>query len=134
MASWLFKTEPSTYSFFDLENDEVTAWDGVTNALALKHLRATEEGDTVLVYHSGDEKRIVGVAEVSRESYLPEGEDDPKKIVCDIAFVRWLDAPITLAQIKAEPELATWELVRQSRLSIVPVSDEVWSKLQTWME
>ncbi|RYX83043.1 EVE domain-containing protein [bacterium] len=133
MATWLFKTEPNTYSFFDLENDEATMWDGVTNALALKHLRTVEEGDTVLIYHSGDEKKIVGVAEVSREAYLPEGEIDPKKIVCDIAFVRFLDAPITLAQVKAEPELSTWELVRLSRLSVVPVNDEVWTKLQTWM-
>lgn len=134
MATWLFKTEPATYSFADLENDETTMWDGVTNALALKYLRTVEEGDTVLVYHTGDEKQIVGVAEISRECYLPEGEDDPKKAVCDIAFVRWLDGPITIAQIKAEPELASWEFVRLARLSVVPVSDEVWAKLQTWMD
>ncbi len=134
MATWLFKTEPNTYSFSDLENDETTMWDGVSNALALKYLRSVEDGDTVLVYHTGDEKQIVGVAEISRECYLPDGETDPKKAVCDIAFVRWLDAPITLAQIKGEPDLADWELVRLARLSVVPVSDEVWTKLRIWMD
>ncbi len=131
---WLFKTEPATYSFADLERDEETMWDGVTNALALKHLRSVEEGDTVLIYHTGDEKQIMGVAEVTRTSYPNPEEDDPKLIVCDVSFVRYLEKPITLAQIKAIPELASWELVRNSRLSIVPVSDEVREKLKPWLE
>lgn len=131
---WLFKTEPATYSFADLERDEETMWDGVTNALALKHLRSVEEGDTVLIYHTGDEKQIMGVAEVTRTSYPNPEEDDPKLIVCDVSFVRYLEKPITLAQIKAIPELASWELVRNSRLSIVPVSEEVREKLKPWLE
>lgn len=131
---WLFKTEPANYSFADLERDEETMWDGVTNALALKHLRSVEEGDTVLIYHTGDEKQIMGVAEVTRTSYPNPEEDDPKLVVCDISFVRHLEKPVTLAQIKAIPELASWELVRNSRLSVVPVSEEVREKLKTWLE
>jgi len=130
---WLFKTEPATYSFADLERDEETMWDGVTNALALKHLRAVEEGDTVLIYHTGDEKQIMGVAEVTRAFYPNPDEDDPKLAVCDVRFVRHLEKPVTLAQIKAVPELANWELVRNSRLSIVPVSDEQWEQLEKLM-
>lgn len=129
MARWLFKTEPSEYSLADLENDEETMWDGVTNALALKHLRTVETDDDVLIYHTGDEKAVVGVAEVVRGCYINPDEDDPKLAVCDVRFVRHLERPVTLAQIKATPELASWDLVRNARLSVVPVSDEIWNKI-----
>lgn len=131
---WLFKTEPSNYSLQDLERDEETMWDGVTNALALKYLRSVEEGDTVLIYHTGDEKQIVGVAEVVRGFYANPEENDPKLAVCDVRFVRHLEKPLSLAQIKATPELGQWELVRNARLSVVPVSEEVESKLREIME
>jgi predicted RNA-binding protein with PUA-like domain len=131
---WLFKTEPANYSFADLERDEETMWDGVTNALALKYLRLVEEGDTVLIYHTGDEKALVGIAEIVRGAYVNPEEDDPKLSVCDVRFVRHLEKPVTLAQIKAIPELSEWQLVRNARLSVVPVSDEVWQLLQPVME
>ncbi len=134
MAHWLFKTEPSNYSFQDLESDEETMWDGVTNTLALKYLRSIEEGDDVLIYHTGDEKAVVGVAEVTRGFYIHPEEDDPKLAVCDVRFVRHLEKPITLAQIKEVPELAGWALVRNARLSVVPVSEEVWDKLKHRLE
>ena len=126
---WLFKTEPATYSFADLERDEETMWDGVTNALALKLLRTIEEGDDVLIYHTGDEKAVVGVAEVVRGCYINPDENDPKLAVCDVRFIRHLEKPVTLTQIKATPELADWDLVRNARLSVVPVSDEIWAKI-----
>ena len=134
MAHWLFKTEPSNYSFQDLESDEETMWDGVTNTLALKYLRSIEEGDDVLIYHTGDEKAIVGVAEVTRGFYIDPEAGDPKLAVCDVHFVRHLEKPITLTQIKEVPELTDWALVRNARLSVVPVSDDVWMKLKDWLK
>ena len=123
---WLFKTEPDDYSYDDLERDGQTMWDGVTNNLALKYLREVKIGDTALIYHTGEQRRIVGVAAVVRGYYVNPDFDDDKLAVCDVAAREALQTPITLAQIKAEPRLAEWALVRNSRLSVVPVSDEQW--------
>ena len=123
---WLLKTEPDNYSYDDLERDSQTMWDGVTNNLALKYLREVKTGDSALIYHTGEQRRIVGVAAVVRGYYVNPDFDDEKLAVCDVAARERLETPITLSQIKAEPTLAAWALVRNSRLSVVPVSEQQW--------
>lgn len=120
---WLLKTEPSVYSYADLERDGQTVWDGVNNNLALKHLRETCEGDLALIYHTGDEKAWTGIAQITRGHYADPKLDDPKRAVCDVKAHEKLENPVTLAQIKAVPELCEWALVKNSRLSVVPVSE-----------
>ena len=134
MAIWLLKTEPTVYSYADLERDGQTMWDGVTNNAALKNLRQIETGDLALIYHSGEEKCIVGVADVTRGFYVNPEMDDQKLAVCDVAAKQKLENPIALAQIKATPELANWDLVRNARLSVVPISEAQWQMVQTLSE
>ena len=122
MASWLLKTEPSTYSWADLVRDGKTVWDGVTNAAALIQLRAMKTGDEALIYHSGDERAIVGIARITHGGHPDPKLKDPKRAVVDVAPVHALKVPVTLADIKAEKQLATFALVRISRLSCMPVS------------
>ncbi|MGH7593609.1 MAG: EVE domain-containing protein [Gemmatimonadales bacterium] len=121
-ASWILKTEPSTYSWDDLVRDGRTVWDGVSNSAALIHLRAMTPGDAVLIYHSGEDKAIVGIARIARGAYADPALDDPRRVVVDLEPVRALKAPLTLAVIKAEPALQSLALVRISRLSCMPVS------------
>jgi predicted RNA-binding protein with PUA-like domain len=130
MQIWLLKTEPSVYSFDDLERDGETMWDGVTNNAALKNIRAMEKGDLAIIYHTGDEKAAIGLADVTRGYYVNPEHDDPKLAVCDVKAKTRLKKPVTLAQIKAIPALQNWDLVRQARLSVVPVSQEQWKILQ----
>ena len=113
---WLVKTEPTTYAWADLARERTTRWTGVTNPLAKKHLRAMQAGDRVLVYHSGKERQVVGIAEVSTEG------DEPQ-----LAAWKPLPRPVTLAEIKARREFADWALVRMSRLSVMPVSNRQWN-------
>lgn len=129
---WLFKTEPSTYSYADLERDGKTVWDGVSNAVALRHLRGIGEGDEVLIYHTGDEKRMVGIARVVRGAYPDPKRTDSRLVVVDLAPVSPLARPVTLAEVKADPRFADWELVRIGRLSVMPVSAERWRWLVSW--
>jgi len=126
MANWLFKQEPGCYSLDDLERDGSTAWDGVNNALARKHLRATKPGDKVFFYHTGKEKAVVGEMKVVGKPIVDADGEDPNAVSVTVKFVRRLPRPVTLAEIKAEKVLADWDLVRMSRLSVVPVSDEQW--------
>ena len=130
MAYWLFKEEPTHYSFADLERDGQTVWSGVTNNLALQNLRKVAKGDQVLYYHSGNEKAIVGVAEIVKAAYPDPAEKDEKLVVVDIKPVRRLARPVTLAEIKAEKTFAEWELVRISRLSVMPVSPAHWRRIE----
>jgi len=120
---WLLKTEPSTYSFDTLEKEGRAVWDGVANPVALKHLRSMAAGDQALIYHTGAEKQVVGVAKVTRGGYPDPQRDDPKLVVVDLAPVRRV-RPVTLAAIKADSRFADWELVRLPRLSVMPVSPE----------
>ena len=131
---WLFKTEPDNYSYADLERDGQTMWDGVANNLALKYLREVKTGDRALIYHTGEQRQIVGVAEVTRGFYVNPNFDDEKLAVCDVSAREALETPITLAQIKAEPKLEDWALVRNSRLSVVPVTEQQWQIAQGLME
>lgn len=130
MAIWLLKTEPEVYSYSDLERDVQTVWDGVNNNLALKHIREMKEGDLALIYHTGDERQWVGIADVVRGHYPDPQLDDPKRAVCDVKAKEKLETPVTLAAVKATPELTEWALVKNSRLSVVPVSDEQFQILQ----
>ncbi len=132
MASyWLFKTEPSSYSFAQLEREGQTTWDGVANALARKHLRAVKRGDRILIYHTGDEKAVVGVAAATSDAYAdPKARDDARAVVVDVASQRRLARPVTLAELKARPGLATFPLVRLPRLSVMPVSAAEWKEIE----
>jgi predicted RNA-binding protein with PUA-like domain len=118
---WLIKTEPATYSLADLERDGRTIWDGVNNALALIHLRAMREGDELLIYHSGKEKAVVGRARVEAPP-----RTDGKATVVDVRFEARLSAPVPLAAIKTEPALAGLPLIRNTRLSVMPVTADEW--------
>lgn len=122
MSCCLLKTEPSVYSFADLERDGRTVWDGVANAQALIVLRGLAVGDEALIYHSNEGKAIVGIARVVKAAYPDPRLDDARRVVIDIEAVRPLPRPVTLAAIKAEPGLANFALVRQSRLSCMAVS------------
>lgn len=122
--TWLVKQEPESYSWADLVRDEQTAWTGVRNFQARNHLRAMRVGDVVFFYHSGDEKRVVGVATVVREAYPDPTADDGDWSCVDIAAVNELAKPIDLAFIKSDTVLSSMPLVRQSRLSVVPLTQE----------
>ncbi|MBZ5538789.1 MAG: EVE domain-containing protein [Acidobacteriia bacterium] len=129
MSRWLFKTEPTHYSFDDLAQNKKAVWDGITNNLALKHLRGVRKGDEVFIYHTGDEKRLVGIAHISSNPYPDPKQNDPKMAVVDIKPGRRLKRGVTLAEIKADKALKNFDLVRNSRLSVMPVSDAQWQHL-----
>ena len=126
---WLLKTEPATYSFADLVRDKRTTWDGVRNPVALKHLRSMHKGDEALVYHTGDEKAIVGIARIASEPIPDPKSKDPKLVVVDLEPVRALAHPVTLAAVKADRRFADFARVRIPRLSVMPVSAEQWHAL-----
>ncbi len=129
MAHWLVKSEPTKYSFADLERDGSTVWDGVRNNAAALHLKAMKVGDEVFVYHSQEGLAVVGVAKVVKEAF-PDARDPTGRFVAvEIAPVKALNQPVTLAQMKAEPKLAGLEMIRQSRLSVSPVSDAQWATI-----
>ena len=127
---WLFKTEPTVYSFAQLQKDKKTVWDGVGNNLALKNLRDIKKGDLVLIYHTGNERQAVGIARALGGAYPDPAKKDPKLLVVDIEAVSLLGRPVTLAQVKAHPKLKTFDLVRNSRLSIMKVTDEQWKIME----
>jgi predicted RNA-binding protein with PUA-like domain len=116
---WLFKTEPSVYSFQQLQKDKKTVWDGVANNLALKNLKDIKKGDLVFIYHTGDEKAAVGVAKALGSAYPDPSKNDPKLLVVDVEAGKPLAKPVTLAAVKAHPKLNNFDLVRNSRLSII---------------
>ncbi len=122
MASFLFKTEPTTYSFENLVRDKSTVWDGVSNALALKHLRAVRKGDTVAIYHTGDEKQVVGLATADSDPFPDPKAGDPKRVVVRLKAGRAFPFPVPLAAFRADDVLGTTELVRLPRLSVMPLS------------
>ncbi len=126
MNRWLFKTDPDIYSWNDLASKKSETWDGVSNHLALKHLRSVKKGDEIFIYHTGDEKSVIGVAQAVSDPYTD------KKInlaVIDIAPVRTLKKPVPLSLIKTDPKLKSWELARLGRLSVMPVSDAQWNEV-----
>ena len=126
---WLFKSDPEHYSFADLVRDRKTVWDGISNNLALKHLRTLRRGDRVMIYHSGGERAIVGLAEVLSDPYPDPKRQEAKLVVVDIAARERLARPVTLEQIKKQEGLETFDLVRLPRLSVMPVSESQWKAL-----
>jgi predicted RNA-binding protein with PUA-like domain len=126
---WLLKTEPDHYNFADLQRDGATVWDGVSNNAALKYMRAMQPGDQALIYHTGDERQAVGVAELTSGPYPDPNAGAANLVVVNIRPLRPLPQPVTLAAIKAEPFFADFALVRQSRLSVVPVTPGQWRRL-----
>ncbi|HYH66223.1 MAG TPA: EVE domain-containing protein [Urbifossiella sp.] len=130
MAFWLFKVEPGCYSYADLTRDKKTNWDGVSNAAAQKNLRAVAKGDRVFLYHTGDEKSVVGVMEVTVGPTPDPGDEAGKKVFVTVKPVKELAAPVSLATIKADPAFAGWDLVRLPRLSVMPVSAEQWARVE----
>jgi predicted RNA-binding protein with PUA-like domain len=129
MAFWILKTEPASYSYDDLQREQTTVWDGVANPQALNNIRQMQPGDQALIYHSGDERAAIGLAEIVTGPYADPNLDDNRRVVVDVRAVRRLTQPITLAAIKADPAFAQFGLVRQGRLSVVPVSDDLWERL-----
>ena len=126
---WILKTDADTYPFEQLERERRAVWDGVSNALALKHIRSMAKGDRAFIYHSGDEKALVGLARIVSDPHPDPKAGDPKLTVVDIEAGDRLPRPVTLAAVKADPAFADLGLVRMSRLSVIPVPPEQWSRL-----
>lgn len=131
MAHWLVKSEPDKYSWDDLVRDGRTAWDGVRNHSAAINLRAMTLGDRAFFYHSNAGKEIVGIVEIVREHYIDPKDASGRFPAVDVAPIEALKAPVTLAAIKADAALAGIEVVRQSRLSVVPIRDAEWARIMT---
>ena len=129
MARFLVKTEPSTYSFADLQRDRKTVWDGVSNPVACRNLATVRKGDTIVVYHTGDEKSAVGLAIATSDAYPDPKLKNPKRPVVDLAPERALPKPVSLAQVKADAVLKATELARLPRLSVIPFSEAQYQRL-----
>src|SRR5262245_30197496 len=129
LARWLFKEEPGHYSFADLVRDRKAVWSGVSNALARQHLRQVRVGDRVFFYHTGKEKAIVGEMRIIGAPRPDPDSDDPKAVVVEVEPVKALGRPVPLARIKEDEALADWELVRLSRLSVMPVTEAQWRRV-----
>jgi predicted RNA-binding protein with PUA-like domain len=130
MALWLFKQEPTCYSFADLQREGQTVWDGVRNPMARKYLRKVKRGDKVLFYHTGKDKAVVGVMQaVANARAVPTGQD-PSAVIVEVKPVRMLERPVTLAEIKKDSILAKWDLVRLPRLSVMPATAAQWRRIE----
>ena len=127
---WLFKTEPSVYSYQQLVKDKKTMWDGVGNNIALMHLKDIKKGEQIFIYHTGDEKQAVGIARALGGAYADPSKNNPRLLVVDIEPVKALAKPVTLAQVKADKKLANFDLVRNSRLSIMKVTYKQWEIIE----
>jgi predicted RNA-binding protein with PUA-like domain len=131
VAYWILKTDADTYPFDQLERERRVVWDGVSNALALKHIRSMAAGDAALIYHSNVGKELVGLARITSAPYPDPKRSDPKLVVVDLEADRRLPQPVALAAIKADSAFSELGLVRMSRLSVIPVPAEQWKKLLT---
>jgi len=128
--NWLFKEEPTTYSFDAFVRDARTVWSGVKNPLAQKHLHAVKKGDRIFYYHTGAEKAVVGIATALGDAYPDPDDASGKRAVVEIAPVKALHRPVSLAEIKADSAFKDFALVRISRLSVMPVTDEEWTRIE----
>jgi len=129
--NWLMKEEPTHYSFDDLVRDGQTSWTGVRNPVAQKHLQSMHKGDRIFFYHTGDVKAVVGVAKAASEPYPDPADTTGKLYAIDVAPVRKLKSPVTLAAVKADKAFASFPLVRISRLSVMPVTDDEWKRIES---
>jgi predicted RNA-binding protein with PUA-like domain len=127
--NWLFKEEPTHYSYDALVKDKKTMWSGVKNPLAQKHLRSVKKDDRIFYYHTGDEKSVVGIAKALGNAYLDPSDKSGKHSVVDVAPVKKLPRAVTLAEIKADSAFKDFPLVRISRLSVMPVTDAEWTRI-----
>lgn len=129
MNYWLLKTEPTVYSYADLERDKKTVWDGVTNPWALNNIRAAKKGDQAFIYHTGDEKQVVGIAEIVSDSFADPKAGNPRLRVFEIKAKRRLKNPVTLAQVKADKRFKDSKLVNNPRLSVQPMPGNLWDAI-----
>ena len=132
MNYWLAKQEPSGprgYNILQLQKDKKTIWDGVHNNLALKHIRNMKKNDLVFFYHTGDERQVVGIMSVISEPYPNPKEENKRFVVFDVKFKRLLKTPVTLDTIKKQKKFKNWELLRISRLSVMPVPKIIWDEI-----
>jgi len=129
--NWLFKEEPSNYSYDAFAKDKNAVWSGVKNPVAQRNLRSVKKGDSVFYYHTGDEKAVVGIAKAARDAYPDPDDASGKAHVVDIVPVKKLKRPVTLKEIKADPFFKDFALVRISRLSVMPVTDAQWKRIET---
>lgn len=128
--NWLFKEEPTHYGYDDFAADGRTAWSGVKNPVAQKHLHGVKKGDRIFYYHTGDEKAVVGVAKALGDAYPDPKDPSGRAAVVDVAPVKKLKRPVTLKEIKADPAFKNFPLVRISRLSVMPVTDAEWKRIE----
>jgi predicted RNA-binding protein with PUA-like domain len=128
--NWLFKEEPTSYSFEQFSKDGSTVWAGVKNPLARKHLRSVKKGDRIFYYHTGNQKAVVGVAKATSDAYPDPKDKTGKGVVVDVAPGRSLERPVTLAEIKASKAFASFPLTRLPRLSVMPVTDAEWKEIE----
>ncbi len=129
---WLAKQEPSGprgYNFSKLEKEKKTVWDGVHNNLALKHIRNMKKGDQVLFYHTGTERQAVGIMTVTTNPYPNPKEKEKRFVVIDVKFKKRLKQPVTLEEMKKQKKFKSWELLRISRLSVMPVPKPIWNEI-----
>lgn len=134
MAYWLMKTEPGAWSWEDQVNAGTAEWDGVRNYQAANNMKAMQKGDRAFFYHSVNEKRIVGIVEVAREYYPDPSDSSGRFGMVDVRALKPMNRPVTLAEIKAEPRLQHLDLIRQSRLSVMPVDEDAWKLICTMGE
>jgi predicted RNA-binding protein with PUA-like domain len=128
--NWLFKEEPTHYGFDEFVKDKRTAWSGVKNPVAQKHLHAVRKGDRIFYYHTGDEKSVVGIAKALGDAYPDPNDPSGKMAVVDVAPVKKLPRPVTLKEVKADARFKDFPLVRISRLSVMPVTDTEWERIE----
>jgi predicted RNA-binding protein with PUA-like domain len=129
MAQWLMKEEPDHYSYDQLERDRRTVWSGVKNPLAQKHLRSIRRGDRIFYYHTGTERSVVAIARAASDAYPDPKDTSGKAYVVDVIPEKKLPRPVTLAEIKSDTAFAAFPLVRLSRLSVMPVTDQEWTRI-----
>ncbi len=127
MAKWLLKTEPSVYSYSDLERDKKAVWDGVTSPGGLFQIKQVKKGDTAFIYHTGDEKQVVGIAEITTDPYIDPKAGNPKLFIFDIKPKSKLKNPVTLAKLKADKRFKDSRLINEQRLSVQPMPENLWN-------
>jgi predicted RNA-binding protein with PUA-like domain len=128
--NWLFKEEPTHYSYDDLVRDGETSWTGVRNPVAQKNLRSVKKGERIFFYHTGDEKAVVGIAKAVDDAYPDPADKTGRFYAVDVAPVKKLKQPVTLAAVKADTYFASFPLTRVPRLSVMPVNDEQWERIE----
>ena len=128
--NWLFKEEPTSYSYAALARDGKTTWSGVKNPLAQKHLRGVRKGDRIFYYHTGSEKAIIGIARAVTDAYPDPADKAGKASVVDIVPEKKLARPVSLAEIKGNRAFAAFPLTRLPRLSVMPVSEKEWTQIE----